>query len=320
MALHYAPFLNGKGDTVYSVSIDMKLLESPITQHSFNGRKFFLKRDDMLHSHFSGNKARKFMTLMEEQNPDITTLISFGSAQSNAMYSLAALAQIKGWAFEFYVHHIPSWLKSSPIGNYRGALDLGMKITAMQDIGSELHPSEYIHQVRRVDESTLLIPEGGRSHLAEAGIKQLAREILDWTRLRGKEQFTVALPSGTGTTALYLHKHLSPHGIEVLTCPCVGNADYLTEQFNQLGENSHPTILTVRNKHHFGRLYEEDYITWKALFEQTDLEFDLLYDPYMWQCLPPWLEENTDKTVIYIHQGGLLGNESMLPRYQREFE
>ena len=69
-----------------------------------------------------------------------------GSAQffgADVKASLAALAQIKGWAFEFYVHHIPSWLKSSPIGNYRGALDLGMKITAMQDIGSELHPSEY---------------------------------------------------------------------------------------------------------------------------------------------------------------------------------
>ncbi|MDW1811901.1 1-aminocyclopropane-1-carboxylate deaminase/D-cysteine desulfhydrase, partial [Vibrio sp. Vb2362] len=99
----------------------MKLSESPITQHNFNGHTFFLKRDDMLHSHFSGNKARKFMALMETQNSDIKTLISYGSAQSNAMYSLAALAQIKGWAFEFYVHHIPSWLKSSPIGNYRGA-------------------------------------------------------------------------------------------------------------------------------------------------------------------------------------------------------
>ncbi|MDW1827314.1 1-aminocyclopropane-1-carboxylate deaminase/D-cysteine desulfhydrase, partial [Vibrio sp. Vb0937] len=53
----------------------MKLSESPITQHNFNGHTFFLKRDDMLHSHFSGNKARKFMALMEEQNPDITTLI-----------------------------------------------------------------------------------------------------------------------------------------------------------------------------------------------------------------------------------------------------
>lgn len=298
----------------------MKLSESPITQHSFNGRTFFLKRDDMLHSHFSGNKARKFMALMETQNPDITTLVSFGSAQSNAMYSLAALAKIKGWAFHFYVSHIPDWLKKAPIGNYRGALDLGMQITAMQDLGSDLHRNEYISCQYESDNSALIVPEGGRSQLAETGIKQLAREILDWTRFRSKEQFTLALPSGTGTTALYLHKHLSPHGIEVLTCPCVGDASYLTEQFNQLGESSHPTILTARPKHHFGRLYAEDYAIWKALDEQTNIEFDLLYDPYMWQCLAPWLEENSDKTLIYIHQGGLLGNESMLPRYQREFE
>lgn len=298
----------------------MKLSQSPITQHSFNNHKFFLKRDDLLHSHFSGNKARKFMMLLEEQNSDIKTLISYGSAQSNAMYSLAALAQIKGWSFEFYVNHIPSWLKNTPIGNYRGAIDLGMKVTAMQDVGSKLHPSQYITDVRGLDDTTLFVPEGGRAHIAEEGVKQLAWEILEWTRFNTKEQFTVALPSGTGTTALYLHKHLSPHGIEVVTCPCVGDKNYLVEQFNMLDEPSHPTILSVRDKHHFGRLYKEDYETWKDLYQQTDLEFDLLYDPYMWQCLAPWLQENPDKTLIYIHQGGLLGNESMLPRYQREFD
>lgn len=298
----------------------MKLSESPITQHSFNGHKFFLKRDDLLHSHFSGNKARKFMMLLEVHNPDITTLISYGSAQSNAMYSLAALAKIKGWTFEFYVNHIPSWLKDTPIGNYRGAVDLGMRITAMHDVGSNLHPSQYITDVRGLDNTTLFIPEGGRTRIAEGGVKQLAREILDWTRFRAKGQFAVALPAGTGTTALYLHKYLRPHGIEVLTCACVGDRNYLIEQFNMLEESSHPTILSVRDKHHFGRLYKEDYETWKTLYEQTDLEFDLLYDPYMWQCLAPWLEENADKTLIYIHQGGLLGNESMLPRYQREFD
>ena len=298
----------------------MKLSESPITQHSFNGQKFFLKRDDLLHSHFSGNKARKFMMLLEEQDPNVTTLISYGSAQSNAMYSLAALAKAKGWAFEFYVSHIPEWLKSTPIGNYRGALDLGMQITAMKDVGSELHPSQYISDIRGLDETTLFMPEGGRSQIAEGGVKQLAREILDWTRFRAKEQFAVALPSGTGTTALYLHKYLNPHGIEILTCPCVGDENYLTEQFNMLGETSHPQVLSVRKKHHFGRLYKEDYETWKSLYEQTDLEFDLLYDPYMWQCLASWRKENPDKTLIYVHQGGILGNESMLPRYQREFD
>ena len=212
---------------IAQVSSRMKFSESPITQHSFNGHTFFLKRDDMLHSHFSGNKARKFMALMESQNSAIKTLISYGSAQSNAMYSLSALAQIKGWNFEFYVQHIPSWLKDSPIGNYRGALDLGMNITAMQDIESPLHPTEYIEQVRGLDDTTLVVPEGGKARIAEAGVKQLARELLDWTRLEGKKQFVVALPSGTGTTALYLSKHLKPHGIEVITCACVGNADYL---------------------------------------------------------------------------------------------
>ncbi|MDV6251783.1 1-aminocyclopropane-1-carboxylate deaminase/D-cysteine desulfhydrase [Vibrio sp. EA2] len=298
----------------------MKLSESPITQHSFNGQKFFLKRDDLLHSHFSGNKARKFMMLLEDQDPNVKTLISYGSAQSNAMYSLAALAKVKGWAFEFYVSHIPEWLKSTPIGNYRGALDLGMQITAMNEVGSDLHPSQYITNVRGLDDTTLFMPEGGRSPIAEGGIKQLAREILDWTRFRAKEQFTVALPSGTGTTALYLHKYLNPHGIEILTCPCVGDESYLSEQFSMLGETSHPQILSMRKKHHFGRLYKEDYETWKSLYEQTDLEFDLLYDPYMWQCLASWRKENPDKTLIYVHQGGLLGNESMLPRYQREFD
>ncbi len=300
--------------------ISMKLSASPITQHIFNGQKFFLKRDDLLHSHFSGNKARKFMQLLEEQNPDITTLISYGSVQSNAMYSLAALAQIKGWAFEYYVNHIPSWLKSRPIGNYRGALDLGMKITAMQDIGSDLHPNQYITNMRGLDESTLFIPEGGRTQTSEEGVKQLAWEIREWTRFNTKAHFTVALPSGTGTTALYLHKHLNSHGIEVLTCPCVGGTNYLIEQFNMLEESCHPTILSLRDKHHFASLYQEDYETWKAILEQTDVEFDLLYDPYMWQCLTPWLQENPDKTLIYIHQGGLLGNESMLPRYQRKFD
>ncbi|MGB1280427.1 MAG: 1-aminocyclopropane-1-carboxylate deaminase/D-cysteine desulfhydrase, partial [Vibrio cyclitrophicus] len=24
-------------------------------------------------------------------------------------------------------------------------------------------------------------------------------------------------------------------------------------------------------------------------------------------------------TIIYVHQGGILGNESMLPRYQRKY-
>ena len=306
----------------------MKLANSPITEHHFNGHHFYLKRDDQLHSQFSGNKARKFMSLLEADLPHVTTLIGYGSAQANSLYSMAALARIRGWQLEFYVDHIPAWLKQRPIGNYRGALELNANLIETRPFG--LHPREYIEQIRQPDESCLSVPEGGRSKLAEAGVKQLASEILEWIRMQPKQEWCVALPSGTGTTALFLHKALQPHGVQVITCPCVGGAEYLTEQFHELGETSHPEILQLENKHYFGHLYREDFDIWQQLQEQTHVEFDLLYDPLMWRCLITWLEKEsfsnadiqTEKrpALIYIHQGGLLGNESMLPRYQRQFD
>lgn len=295
----------------------MKLANTPITQHQFDDIPFFLKRDDQLHTHFSGNKARKFMAVLEQDYPSTRTLISYGSAQANSLYSLAALASIKGWTLEFYVDHLPQWLIDRPMGNYRGALELGAKVIATSEY--HLHPKDFIEQMRQPDSSCLVIEEGGRSTLARSGIEQLAREILSWTRFEPHNQFVVALPAGTGTTALYLHKFLKPHSIPVITCPCVGGKEYLIKQFEQLGESDFPHILELDHKHHFGKLYRQDYLIWKQLLEDTSIEFDLLYDPMMWQCLQSWYKENQDKTIIYVHQGGLLGNESMLPRYERKY-
>ncbi len=42
----------------------MLITQSPITEHRFAGQTFYLKRDDKLHPHFSGNKARKLMALL----------------------------------------------------------------------------------------------------------------------------------------------------------------------------------------------------------------------------------------------------------------
>jgi 1-aminocyclopropane-1-carboxylate deaminase len=48
------------------------------------------------------------------------------------------------------------------------------------------------------------------------------------------------------------------------------------------------------------------------------VEFDLLYDPHGWLTL---LEnpEIFKMPILYIHQGGLIGNESMLARYIRKY-
>ncbi|MDA9557304.1 1-aminocyclopropane-1-carboxylate deaminase/D-cysteine desulfhydrase [Vibrio sp.] len=294
----------------------MKLAHSPITQHTFNDIAFYLKRDDQLHPTFSGNKARKFTSELYDNDTTVKTLISYGSIQSNSMYSLAALAALKGWAFEFYVTAIPKWLRKNPIGNYRAALELGTQFT---EVGKDTSSFEYyLKTVRQPDNSCKIIPEGGHYPKSELGIQQLAEEIIDWFNVQEFTKLTVALPSGTGTTSLYLHKHLKGHSIDVLTCPTVGDKHYLIEQFQELGEESYPNIITPSKKFYFGHLYPEFLDIWHQLKQSTQVEFELLYDPMMWLCLQEYQKTfNDEHALLYIHQGGLLGNESMLPRYRR---
>lgn len=298
----------------------MQLQHSPVTHHCFQHIPFALKRDDLLHPQFSGNKARKLMTLLDTPQDTFKTLTSYGSAQANSLYSMAALAYLKGWTLNYYVDHIPSWLQTAPLGNYAQALQLGANIIPTR-VTYGMSPADYVGSLPH-DDNEKRIPEGGRFPEAQAGVNTLANELLVWIAQQPTQQWVVALPSGTGTTALYLHKALAPHGIKVVTCACVGGREYLQKQWRELGEDSHPLILDSGKKHHFGKLYQEDWQLWQALFSATDIEFDLLYDPFMWQQLLLWWPQQPShhqKHLLYIHQGGQLGNVSMKARYQRKY-
>ncbi|MDQ7084328.1 MAG: 1-aminocyclopropane-1-carboxylate deaminase/D-cysteine desulfhydrase [Sulfurovum sp.] len=240
----------------------------------------------------------------------IHKIISYGSAQSNAMYSLSVLAKMKGWEFEYYVSHIAEYLKDNPHGNYKASLDNGMKI--------------HIDKVLpNITQEILLIEEGGRQQEAKFGLDILAQEIGSWQKAQHIQGLNIFLPSGTGTTSLFLQKALIEKGMldsKVFTCPCVGDRAYLKAQFLALesDESYHPQIISLVKKHHFGKLYKENYKIWLKLQEETGIVFDLLYDALGWRTLLAH-PELYSKAILYLHQGGLLGNESMLPRYERKY-
>ncbi len=280
----------------------IEIKPSPLSRVTFRGRDFIIKRDDLLHPHFCGNKARKFYHFLNAKYPNITKIISYGSPQSNAMYSLSVLAMMRGWKFDYYVDHIASFLRDNPHGNYLKALQNGMNIIISKPKSS-------------FEKDELFIPEGGAIKEAEEGVKLLAKEINDEFRDRDIDIF---LPSGTGTTALYLQKHSN---FKVYTTNVVGSSRYLKEQFLELvrDESFHPTIIKSQKKYHFGKLYREFFKIWIELKYIMGIEFDLLYDPKGWIVLLEHIDIFKND-ILYIHQGGLLGNESMLKRYKREFD
>lgn len=283
----------------------MNYTNSPIHEVVFNKQKYFIKRDDLFNSDFSGNKARKFYYYLINDFPDIKKVVSHGSSQSNAMYSLSVLCKLKNWQFDYYVDHTASFLKENPIGNYKYAIKNGMNI-----IESEV-PDFF-------DKETLFINEGGALVQASHGIEVLANEIKLWINQNNIKDIKVFLPSGTGTTALFLQKYLP---FEVLTCPCVGDEEYLKKQFEVLEKKNHPLILKIDKKYHFGKLYKEFYEIHNNLLTQTNIEFDLLYDSLGWICFENYVKQlkEANTTFLYIHQGGIIGNESMYDRYKHKY-
>lgn len=276
---------------------------TPISAVKIDGRDFFIKRDDLIDPYLSGNKYRKLYTLVNTPKERLHTVISYGGTQSNAMLSIAKLCADKDWRFIYYTKPLSQRQKESPQGNYRYALEFGMW---HREIEHALYKEFITSLTMQTDEKTFLLHQGGAVGEAKKGIEALAQEI--------KEQSppvkALATPSGTGTTALFLARSLPEY--TVYTTPSVGDAAYLKTQMRALAPiPSNLVILDPQKKYPFGKPNREFLTIYKKLKEQTGIEFDLLYAPLLWKMLL----EQTDEDIMYIHSGGVIGNESMLKRY-----
>ena len=279
---------------------------TPLSKLTLEGREFLVKRDDLFDPYLSGNKYRKLHTLLHTPKNRYKKIISYGGTQSNAMLAIAAMCQQKGWEFEYYTKPMSGVQKNQTFGNFHQALVLGMQHI---EIETALY-KEYIASLHVThNEDVYIIEQGGADILAKNGIAVLAQEI----REQNQDVKSIATPSGTGTTALSLALCLPEY--TVYTLPCIGDEDYLKEQMLSLATiPSNLVILKPKKKYHFAKLYLE-FLDMYQKTKKAGVEFDLLYAPAMWLTLL----EQTQEKIIYIHSGGVSGNESMLARYSQKF-
>jgi 1-aminocyclopropane-1-carboxylate deaminase/D-cysteine desulfhydrase-like pyridoxal-dependent ACC family enzyme len=279
------------------------MLPTPIDKVDIDGRGFYVKRDDLYDAHLSGNKFRKLYKLLQTPNEKLSKIISYGGTQSNAMLAIAKLCNIKGWEFYYYTKPLSDAQKKQDSGNYRASIELGMKHIEFEH---EVYKDEISALRFNLDEKTFIIDQGGAVVDAQEGLRVLADEI----REQNPQVRALATPSGTGTTALYLAKYLPEY--KVYTTPCVGDAQYLKTQMMALEDKlpSNLVILEPKKKYHFAKLYPNFLDIYKKLLV-CGIEFDLLYAPGMWEALL----EQTDEELLYIHSGGITGNQTILERY-----
>lgn len=288
-----------------------QFFNAPVQQTALEGYSFYIKRDDLLHPYLNGNKARKLEYFLHFHE-DIKEYICYGGAQSNMLQAIAYLAHKQSVKLTYYTKNIPQHLQHNPTGNYQFALEYGANIIELGE-----NYNNFINSIEPNKNQTL-IHQGGHQSTSEYGLNKLANELIQFIEEKRLVKPKLFLPSGTGTTALYLQKSLP---FPVYTVATVGKSDYLHEQFLELEQESalHPIILEAPKKFHFANLYQELIDIYQKSLAQTNIEFDLLYDTIGLLTMLKH-KEDLGEELIYLHQGGLLGNVPMLERYlRREF-
>lgn len=286
-------------------------LPSRIDKVRFKGRSFYVKRDDLLHPCLSGNKYRKLYTLVQTSSQTYDTIISYGGSQSNAMLSIACLCKAKGWAFHYYTKMLASYLKEDRDGNLAQAIAEDM---ILHEVAHEQF-EQTVESLKSIEEEkAFVVSQGGADEIAKEGIFQLADEINAWKMQEGIEKLSVVLPSGTGTTALYLQAALD-EDITLYTSVLVGGVAYQMKQWQRLSTGPYPKILPSDTKRKFAKPYAEYLKIHQELESETGITFDLIYAPKTWMEMLANLSEDEGE-ILYIHTGGVSGNKTMLKRYE----
>jgi len=289
----------------------LSTLPSRIDKVQFKGREFYVKRDDLIDTCLSGNKYRKLYTLLKTPSQNYTKIISYGGGQSNAMLAIACLCKIKGWEFHYYSKTLPRLLKEGAEGNLERALEQGM---ILHEVEHEMFWTKVETLQGIKEEKTLIISQGAADELAQEGLHMLAEEINTWKREQDIKNLSVVLPSGTGTTALYLRAAMD-ETIELYTSVLVGDMQYQRQQWEKLSKGPYPKIFPFDKKRKFAKPYDEYLGVYEELLQETGISFDLIYAPLTWIQMYENLADK-DGEILYIHTGGISGNDTMLERYK----
>ena len=317
--------LDGKYSTHSPLTSVNSITASPLQQlkSAFLDKanvNLFVKRDDLIHPEFGGNKWRKLKyNLIHAKKNSFDTLLTFGGAWSNHIYATAAAGKQFGF---------------NTIGIIRGEkhCPLNATLSFAEDCGMQLY---YVDrkQYRQKDEPSFqeklikqhgnayILPEGGSNSLALKGCEEIIQEIN--TQLN--EPFDIiCCASGTGATLAGIIAAIasdeSNHKQIAVGFSALKNGAFLKTEVNNFLKRygtEYPLLTdwNIECNYHFGgyaKINDELIQFMKNFQSQYNITLDAVYTAKMFYGLFEQIKTGTIKpgsTIIAIHSGGLQGNK-----------
>ncbi len=269
------------------------------------GIALWLKRDDLLHPHISGNKWRKLAPNLEAAVlAGHQRLLTFGGAYSNHLAAVAAAGRLLGF---------------ETIGIVRGERvePLNPTLAFAERQGMQLHfLARSTFRLRKKPEAwaewqarfgpCFILPEGGSNDLAVSGCTAIAQEV---ERVGVHVDYWI-VAAGTGATAAGIIRGKTRG--QVLAVSAL-KGDFIEREIARhagIGAGTHWQLLS--RYHHGGfAKWTPELIDFVNAFRRTSgIRLDPIYTgKMMWAVYRLTLQGFFPKgaTVVAIHTGGLQG-------------
>lgn len=281
--------------TFYDVRVDL----SP---WNLSDTPFFVRMYEAAVPEISGNKAFKLWPYLESCSEG-ETVLSWGGAYSNHLLALSAAAKQKRLNAIGIIRGDEEELDNAWIRRMR---QNGMKLHFVSRSEYKLRNDEtYCREMVQKFEAGCVVPEGGKGLLGIRGASEMVHETEPYA--------IIALPGGTGTTAVGIAQKLKETSIKIICLQAIkGEGALWNELYENLGtfraDLPNLDIIDSLNLGRFG-IEHPDAAKFRAEFlRHTSIALDSVYGSKAMLGLIRLLQNGTIPTresILYIHTGGL---------------
>lgn len=267
----------------------------------------YIKRDDLLHPHMSGNKFRKLKyNLAQAKKENKQTLLTFGGAFSNHILAVAAAGKEYGFKTIGVIRGEELQGKTSDNPTLQKAQDFGMIFEFVtRERYREKNNPKIVEGLSNKYGDFYVIPEGGTNDLAVKGCE----EIL----ISEDEEFDyICCSAGTGGTISGII-NCSKSSQQVLGFPAL-KGDFLRQDICRFVTKSNWELITDYHFEGYAKVSEELIRFINKFYQKYKIPLDPIYTGKMAFGVLDLIDKNyfpENSKILMIHTGGLQGIAGM---------
>ncbi len=302
----------------------LKIQQTPYNQHindcllKKKEIDLYVKREDVLHQHISGNKFRKlYYNIIAAQAQQHDTLLTFGGAFSNHIAATAAAGKEYGFKTIGVIRgdelgkNLSKTLAENPTLQFAATQGMEFYFVSRKAY-REKTQADFIDKLSQSFGRFYLVPEGGTNALAVRGTEEILRpEDMDFDY--------VCSAIGTGGTIAGIINS-SATNQKILGFPAL-KEDFLNHNIQQYTQKDNWSLVRDYHFGGFGKIDKKlvDFINMVKTLHHLPL--DPIYTGKMFYGIIDLIKKDyfpKGSKILAVHTGGLQGREGMNWRLQKK--